>query len=82
MTFELYINAVLARDLPAEGLCRGDVVKIVDHHPVPGGEDGYSIEVFNALGDTIAVTSVPESALEPLLADEVFSVRRLERAAA
>lgn len=84
MTFELYTDAVLTRDLPAEGLCAGDVVKIVDHHlpPVPGGEEGYSIEVFNALGDTIAVTSVPESALEPLLANEVFSVRRLERAAA
>jgi hypothetical protein len=53
------------------------VVKIIDHHPVPGGEDGYSIEVFNALGDTIAVTSVPESALEPLMENEVFSVRRL-----
>jgi len=76
MTFELYTDAVLARDLPSEGLRSSDVVKIVDHHPVPDGEDGYSIEVFNAMGDTIAVTSVPESALEPLLADEVFSVRQ------
>ena len=81
MTFELYTDAVLTRDLPAEGLCAGDVVKVVDHHPVPSGEDGYSIEVFNALGDTIAVTSVPDSALEPLLASEVFSVRRLAVAA-
>ena len=81
MTFELYTDAVLTRNLPFEGLCRGDVVKVVDHHPVPGGEDGYSIEVFNALGDTIAVTSVPESALEPMFANEVFSVRRLATAA-
>ncbi len=77
MTFELYTDAVLTRDVPADGLCSGDVVKLIDHHPVPGGEDGYSIEVFNALGDTIAVTSVPESALEPLMENEVFSVRRL-----
>ena len=80
MTFELYTDAVLTRDVPEDGLCRGDVVKLVDHHPVPGGEDGYSIEVFNALGDTIAVTSVPESALEPLMENEVFSVRRLTTA--
>ncbi|CAN5904705.1 hypothetical protein BH11VER1_BH11VER1_34920 [soil metagenome] len=77
MTFELYTDAVLTRDVPRAGLCTGDVVKIVDHHPVPDGEDGYSIEVFNALGDTIVVTSVPESALEPLMENEVFSVRRL-----
>ncbi len=77
MNFELYTEAVLTRDLPAQGLCAGDVVKVVDHHPVPDGEDGYSIEVFNALGGTIAVTSVGESSLEPLRANEVFSVRRL-----
>jgi hypothetical protein len=77
MTFELYTDAVLTRDLPDHGLCRGDVVKLIDHHPVPGGEDGYSIEVFNAVGDTIAVTAIPESALEPLREDEILSVRRL-----
>ena len=81
MNFELYTGAVLTRDVPAKALCAGDVVKIVDRHPVPDGEDGYSIEVFNALGDTIAVTSVPESALEPLLPNEVFSVRRIAVAA-
>lgn len=81
MTFELYTDAALTRDVPAHGLCRGDVVKLIDHHPVSGGEDGYSIEVFNALGDTIAVTSVPESALGPLMANEVFTVRRRDPAA-
>ena len=81
MNFELYTDAVLTRDLPEEGLCAGDVVKIVDHHPVPGGEDGYSIEVFNAVGETIAETSVPESTLETLRPNEVFSVRRLATAA-
>ena len=80
MTFELYTDAALTRDLPDHALCRGDVVKLIDHHSVPGGEDGYSIEVFNALGDTIAVTSVPESALEPLRENEILSVRRLASA--
>ena len=77
MTFELYTDAVLTCDIPEHQLCRGDVVKLIDFHSVPNGEDGYSIEVFNAVGDTIAVTSVPVSALEPLLESEVFSVRRL-----
>ncbi len=82
MTFELYTDAVLTRDIANHGLCAGDVVKIIDHHPMPGGEDGYSIEVFNALGDTIVGTSVPESALEPLRENEVLSVRRRDPAPA
>lgn len=80
MRFELYTDAALARDIPEHSLRRGDVVKVVDHHPSPNGETGYSIEVFNALGDTIAVTAVPESALESLRKDEVLSVRPLTAA--
>ena len=52
---------------------------LVEHHPVSEGEDGYSLELFNAVGDTIAVITVPESSIEPLLTeDEIFSVRSLE----
>ena len=79
--FELYTDAALARDIPEHRLLRGDVVKIIDHHRSPNGENGYSIEVFNALGDTVAVTTVPESALESLRRDEVLSVRPLTREA-
>ena len=77
MRFELYTDAALARDIPEHRLRQGDVVKIVDHHPLSNGESGYSIEVFNAIGETIAVTAVPESALESLRKNEVLSVRAL-----
>jgi Helix-turn-helix len=33
---------------------------------------GYSIEVFNAVGDTVAVTVVDEDAIEALQSDEVL----------
>jgi hypothetical protein len=79
VAFELYTDAALVRDIPEYRLRRGDVVKIIDLHASSNGENGYSIEVFNALGDTIAVTAVPESALEPLRNDEVLSVRTLAR---
>lgn len=79
MAFELYTDAALVRDIPEHRLRRGDVVKIIDLHASSNGENGYSIEVFNALGDTIAVTAVPESALESLRNDEVLSVRSLAR---
>ena len=77
MKFELYTDAVLTRDVPEHKLKRGDVVKLVDHHIAPDGSEGYSIEVFNALGDTIAVTAVSESSLEPLREDEVLAARVL-----
>jgi hypothetical protein len=80
MRFELYTNVALTRDMPELGLRRGDLVKVVEHHVAPCGEEGYSIEVFNAVGETIAVTTVPVSALEALREDEVLSVRTLARA--
>jgi hypothetical protein len=53
----------------------------VDSVPHPyGGEDGSILEVFNALGESIAVVTVPESDIEGLHADEVLSVRPLAKA--
>jgi len=79
MRFELYTDVALTRDMPEFALRRGDLVKIVDHHVAPDGEEGYSIEVFNAVGETIAVTAVPVSALEALREDEVLRVWTLAR---
>ncbi len=77
MKFELYTDVALTCDLPEHRLRRGDIVKLVDHHVAPDGTEGYSIEVFNAVGDTIAVTAVPTSALETLRENEVLSARTL-----
>jgi hypothetical protein len=77
MELALFQEASLTHDLAEYPLRRGDVVKIVDRHAAPDGSTGYSIEVFNALGDTILVTAVPASALEPLRADEVLCARAL-----
>jgi len=64
MEFELYNDVALACDLPEHRLRRGDIVKLVEHHVAPDDTEGYSIEVFNAVGNTIAVTAVPASVLE------------------
>ena len=77
MKFELYKDAVLTCDVPEHRLKRGDIVKLVDHHVARDGSEGYSIEVFNAVGETIAVTAIPETALETLLEDEVLCARVL-----
>jgi Domain of unknown function (DUF4926) len=77
MTLELYTDAALTCDVPEHRLKRGDIVKLIDHHVAPDGTEGYSIEVFNAVGDTIAVTAVPSTALEPLREDEILCARSM-----
>ncbi len=77
MAYKLFEEVVLTKDMPKRGLKKGDVATIIEHHPVSDGEDGYSLELFNALGDTIAVITLPESAIEPLTEGEIFSVRSL-----
>ena len=79
MKYELYKDYALARDVPEHGLRRGDIIKLVEHHSARDLEEGYSAEVFNALGDTIDVITVAESAIEPLREDEVLAVRVLVR---
>jgi hypothetical protein len=78
----LYKDAVVTRNLPEHRLKRGDIVKLVDHHVAPDSTEGYSIEVFNAVGDTIAVTAVPATALEPLREDEILCARSVSMLAA
>ncbi len=49
---ELYQRISLRRDLPEHGLKAGDVAMLVDYVSHPnGGEDGYVLEIFNALGN-------------------------------
>lgn len=80
--YVLFQRVALAHDIPDKQLRRGDVATIVDCHPAAGnGELGYSLEVFNALGETIAVIVVGESAVQPLRSNEVLNVREYASAA-
>ena len=80
MAFELFTRVALRKDFSKHHLRRGDIATIVEHHPVPNGEDGYSLEVFNAIGETIAVLVVSESQIEPLMRNEVLHIRVLDEA--
>jgi hypothetical protein len=77
MSYQLFDEVVLQTDFPNLQLKKGDVATIVEYHPRTDGEDGYTLEVFNVLGDTIAVVTVAASAIAPLTENEVFSVRPL-----
>ena len=81
MKISLYERVALRRDLPEHGLKQGDVAVLVDYVPHPReGERGCLLEVFNALGDSIAVVAVGESEIESLKADEVLAIRPLAKA--
>jgi len=77
MKYKPFQQVALAKDVPEKRLRCGDLATIVDCHPANGGEPGYSIEIFNAVGETIAVTVVPESFLQELTANEILHVRPL-----
>lgn len=76
MKYPLYSHVVLAEDIPAKSLRRGDFATVVEHYTGRADlEPGYEIEVFNAVGDTVCVTSVRESQIEAPRQDERLCVR-------
>jgi len=81
MKVPLYERVALTRDLGEHGLRKGDIGVLVDYisHP-QGGEDGALLEIFNAVGESIAVVAVRVSDIEPMRADEVLAVRSLAKA--
>jgi hypothetical protein len=76
MSLELYRRVRLTRDFPDDRLRVGDVARLVDivEHPADG-EKGAVLEVFNVLGESIAVVTVPLSAIEALRPDLVPAAR-------
>ena len=76
----LYERVALTRDIPENQLYTGDVAVVVDYLPgtaESSGEEGYALEVFNAIGDTIAVVMVPVSSVKPLTENDILQVRSL-----
>jgi hypothetical protein len=67
MALELYQRVRLTRDFPDDKLRAGDMARLIDtvEHPA-GGEMGAVLEVFNVLGESITVVTVPLSAVEAL----------------
>ncbi len=78
MKYELYTEIVLLRDIPEKKLKKGDVATIVEYHSANNFIDGYTLEVFNVFGDTIAIITISESDIEPLRKNEIYCARTLE----
>ena len=77
----LYEEVALTRDMPDEELKKGDVAVVVDYLSHPSdGKEGAILEVFNAVGESVAVVVVPISAIESLRSDQVLMVREVAAA--
>jgi hypothetical protein len=78
MKLELFKEAAFARDMPERGIKKGDVATVIDY--LDDSEPGYVLEVFDALGHTVDVISVPEYYMEAIVEGERFQVRKFEAA--
>lgn len=77
MSVELYRYAKLRIDVPVQHFKAGDVGTVVEFLPHPsGGPTGVMLEMLNALGESIDLVTVPETALERLNSDDIWVVRR------
>jgi hypothetical protein len=80
MPYELYQDVILTEDVPAHGLCAGDVGTLVERHVLPGKEDGYSVEFFDMTGRTVAVVTIPSHQFRQPAATDRPAARTLVQA--
>ena len=54
----LFSQVAMAQNLPEHGLKRGDIATIVEHYPMPEGEEGgYRLEGFDVPHVTLEVAA-------------------------
>lgn len=71
MTYKELDVVVLLRDLPANGLCAGDVGTIVHAY----ADDTFEVEFLRASGATAVVLELGSRALRPATDGDQLSVR-------
>ena len=82
MAYKLFTRVSLAEDLPEYGLHKGDLATIVERHEGKSNQEtGYSLEVFNAVGETITMLVLEESKINPVKENEILHVRRFDKVA-
>jgi hypothetical protein len=72
----LYTEVALTQNIAEHNLKMGDIATLVDFvsHPQKG-EEGCVLEIFNAVGESIAIVIVPVSMIKPLEANEILTTR-------
>ena len=82
MKYNLFDRVILTVDAPQHNLQVGDVAAVVEHHVgTEGQEEGYTVEVFNAVDESVAVVTLKESEIDSLNAKGILHVRPLAASA-
>jgi len=81
MHFPLYTDVILLTNLPEEGVYAGDIGTVVERHDVIGLETGYSVELFDMLGNTVSVVTLPMSCFRLPTREDRPSVRLMANVA-
>ena len=82
MKHNLFDRVALTADVPQHNLQVGDVATVVEHHfGTQGQEEGYIVEEFNAVGESVAVVTLKESEIDSLNAKGILNVRPLAASA-
>ncbi len=81
MKYELHQEVALTADLPDSRLKADDIATLGEFANRPtNGEEGCVLEIFDAVGESIAVIAVAKTTIQPLKAGEVLSVRSFAQA--
>ncbi|HDO35406.1 MAG TPA: DUF4926 domain-containing protein [Nitrospirae bacterium] len=73
MRYKLLDSIVLLHDIPAHGLCAGDLGTIVEIYE----PDGLEVEFVKASGETLAVVTLREDEVRPVGDSDIVSIRSL-----
>lgn len=76
MKYELLQSVVLARDIPEQGLRRGDLGTVVERYE----PDGVEVEFVTGSGKTQAVLTLSVDDVRPIEERDVIAVRPLDEA--
>ncbi len=75
MMYRVLDTVVLDRDLPDDGLRKGDLGAVVEVYE----PDGLEVEFVTASGRTAAVLTLKAQDVRPVADDDLISVRQLAR---
>jgi len=77
MTYKPLDSVVLNHDIPAHGLCAGDLGAIVEVYP----PDGLEVEFVTASGRTTALVTLKLDDVRPISDSDLVAVRSVSRTA-
>jgi hypothetical protein len=75
MSYQLYTQVVLLKDVPEVNLKMGDIGIVVDEVRNPEAGTGLILEFFDANGQTVAVNIIDEKLVGPLPDHSILQVR-------